>query len=39
MNDFSNALSVSASGLKAQAQRLTHVSENIANADTPGYRR
>jgi flagellar basal-body rod protein FlgC len=39
MNDFSNALSVSASGLKAQAQRLSHVSENIANADTPGYRR
>ena len=39
MSDFSNALSVSASGLKAQAQRLSHVSENIANADTPGYRR
>lgn len=39
MSDFSNALSVSASGLKAQAQRLRHVSENIANADTPGYRR
>lgn len=39
MNDFSKALSVSASGLKAQATRLRHVSENIANADTPGYRR
>ena len=39
MNDFSNALSVSASGLKAQTRRLVHVSENIANADTPGYRR
>jgi flagellar basal-body rod protein FlgC len=39
VNDFSNALSVSASGLRAQAQRLSHVSENIANADTPGYRR
>ena len=38
MTDFSNALSVSASGLRAQAQRLTHVSENIANADTPGAR-
>ena len=37
MNDFSNALSVSASGLKAQTRRLVHVSENIANADTPGY--
>ena len=39
MSDFSNSLSVSASGLKAQAARLRHVSENIANADTPGYRR
>lgn len=39
MSDFSDALSVSTSGLKAQAQRLRHVSENIANADTPGYRR
>jgi len=38
MNDFANALSVSASGLKAQGQRLRHVAENIANADTPGYR-
>lgn len=39
MSDFMNSLSVSASGLRAQAQRLRHVSENIANADTPGYRR
>ncbi|MBE0454784.1 flagellar basal body rod protein FlgC [Roseovarius autotrophicus] len=39
MSEFSNALSVSASGLKAQSQRLRHVAENIANADTPGYRR
>ena len=39
MTDFSNALSVAASGMRAQSQRLTHVSENIANADTPGYRR
>ena len=39
MTGFSNALSVAASGMRAQAQRLTHVSENIANADTPGYRR
>lgn len=39
MSDFVQALSVSASGLRAQAQRLRHVSENIANADTPGYRR
>ncbi|MFB9148531.1 flagellar basal body rod protein FlgC [Roseovarius ramblicola] len=39
MSEFSNALSVSSSGLRAQAQRLRHVAENIANADTPGYRR
>jgi len=39
MNDFSQAISVAASGMKAQASRLRHVSENIANTDTPGYRR
>ena len=39
MSEFSNALSVSSSGLKAQSTRLRHVSENISNADTPGYRR
>ena len=26
-------------GMQAQATRLRHVAENIANADTPGYRR
>ncbi|MGJ8617933.1 MAG: flagellar basal body rod protein FlgC, partial [Sulfitobacter sp.] len=31
--------SVSSSGLRAQAMRLRHLSENISNADTPGYRR
>ena len=39
MNDFSKALSISSSGLQAQATRLRHLSENISNADTPGYRR
>ncbi len=39
MSEFLKSLDVSASGLKAQSQRLRHVSENIANADTPGYRR
>lgn len=39
MSDFSKSLAIAASGLGAQAQRLRHVSENIANADTPGYRR
>ena len=39
MSEFSKSLSVSASALQAQATRLRHVSENISNADTPGYRR
>lgn len=39
MSEFSKALSVSSSGLRAQATRLRHLSENISNADTPGYRR
>lgn len=39
MTDFSDAMSVATSGMKAQANRLRHVSENIANNDTPGYRR
>ena len=39
MTDLSRALSASASGMEAQAHRLRHVSENIANVDTPGYRR
>jgi flagellar basal-body rod protein FlgC len=39
MTDLMQALSLSASGMEAQARRLRHVSENIANADTPGYHR
>ncbi|MEM9550344.1 MAG: flagellar basal body rod protein FlgC [Pseudomonadota bacterium] len=39
MNEFTKALTVSASGLKAQATRIRHLAENISNADTPGYRR
>ncbi|MGB0900107.1 flagellar basal body rod protein FlgC [Halocynthiibacter sp.] len=39
MSDFSNTLALSASGMKAQSMRLRHVSENIANADTPGFHR
>lgn len=39
MSDILQSLGLSASGMKAQATRLRHVSENIANADTPGYRR
>ncbi|WP_413867278.1 flagellar basal body rod protein FlgC [Albidovulum sp.] len=39
MSDFGTSLSIAASGMEAQAMRLRHVSENIANADTPGYHR
>ncbi|PRY24396.1 flagellar basal-body rod protein FlgC [Aliiruegeria haliotis] len=39
MSDLIKTMAVSASGMKAQGTRLRHVSENIANADTPGYRR
>ncbi|WOI56194.1 flagellar basal body rod protein FlgC [Palleronia sp. LCG004] len=39
MADILGTLSISASGMQAQAERLRHTSENIANADTPGYRR
>lgn len=38
MSDLS-ATEMAASGMRAQAIRLRHVSENIANVDTPGYRR
>ncbi len=39
MNDLSRSLDIAASGMEAQAMRLRHVSENVANADTPGYHR
>ncbi|VDC20340.1 flagellar basal body rod protein FlgC [Pseudogemmobacter humi] len=39
MDGLTASLAVSAAGMEAQASRLRHVSENIANADTPGYRR
>ncbi|MCE8007150.1 flagellar basal body rod protein FlgC [Aestuariivita sp.] len=39
MSEFSRSLAVTTSGLEAQAQRLRLLSENISNADTPGYRR
>ena len=39
MTDLIRTLAVSASGMEAQSKRLRHVAENIANADTPGYRR
>ncbi|WP_298905166.1 flagellar basal body rod protein FlgC [uncultured Aliiroseovarius sp.] len=39
MSDLRNSVAAAASGMKSQANRLRHVSENIANVDTPGYRR
>jgi flagellar basal-body rod protein FlgC len=39
MSDLLSALSFAASGMEVQSMRLRHVSENIANADTPGYHR
>jgi flagellar basal-body rod protein FlgC len=39
VSDLLKSLSFAASGMEAQAMRLRHVSENIANADTPGYHR
>lgn len=39
MSDLFSSLKAATSGMEAQANRLRHVSENIANNDTPGYRR
>jgi flagellar basal-body rod protein FlgC len=37
--DFQDAKGISASAMRAQTNRLRLITENIANADTPGYRR
>lgn len=39
MADLSNSLAISASGMRSQTARIRFVSENIANADTPGFQR
>ncbi len=39
MGNLFQSFGISASGMEAQSRRMRHVSENIANADTPGYRR
>lgn len=39
MNNLLKTMAAATSGLDAQSARLRHVSENVANADTPGYRR
>lgn len=37
--DKVSPLQLAASGMRAQSQRLRHGAENMANMDTPGYRR
>ena len=39
MSDLTRTMAASASGMAAQAARLRLSTENIANADTPGYQR
>lgn len=39
MTEPISPLRLSASGMQAQAERLRRTAENIANTDTPGYRR
>lgn len=40
MNDpLGSAMASSASAMRAQGQRIRAISENVANADTPGFRR
>ena len=39
MAEFSDAFGILSSGMRGQSQRLRHIAENIANVDTPGYRR
>lgn len=39
MSDLLNSMTAATSGMEAQATRLRLVSENLANADTPGFRR
>jgi flagellar basal-body rod protein FlgC len=39
MSELMKIRALATSGMEAQAARLRHVSENIANTDTPGYRR
>ena len=39
MSELMKIRALATSGMEAQAARLRHVSENIANTDTPGYHR
>ncbi|MDA7827277.1 flagellar basal body rod protein FlgC [Rhodobacteraceae bacterium] len=39
MDTFVKSIAIANSGMQAQSERLRRISENIANADTPGYHR
>ena len=39
MDGLGNSTAISASGMRAQSERLRLLSENLANVDTPGFRR
>ena len=39
MSDLERTMAASASGMAAQAARIRLTTENVANVDTPGYRR
>jgi flagellar basal-body rod protein FlgC len=39
MDEMTRTMEAAASGMRAQASRVRLTAENIANADTPGYRR
>ncbi len=39
MDGLHQSKGISATGMQAQAQRLRYITENIANSDTPGFRR
>ena len=39
MSDLTRSMGAAASGMQAQSARLRLSAENVANADTPGYRR
>ena len=39
MGSLSDSLGITTSAMQAHSTRLKHISENLANSDTPGYRR
>jgi flagellar basal-body rod protein FlgC len=38
-DDFSTIMTISASGMRAQGKRMKAAAENLANVDSPGFRR